>query len=304
MYHFIGFTISEIIKNKRNIKSTIKNMTIYSFSMIVCGALYSVFLYFTGSLEQFIDYTILGIIDFKQNAVIESYIILLELINIIIYIIALKKSKIDYTSKVLFIYTIIMLLICYPILCDVHTRMALIYSGISSLYSIFLIFSDIHIKKENLKVFKVIYYSIILFAISILIVKTIASLVYWKSNYIKEEDNPYFGAVFSEYMNKKINLMIDYINDSGNKVIIISPEAPLYNIKLNNVNNGILDYPVQGNCGIDGEEKIINAINSLSNTKFIITKYIYFQEHINVHKYIMDNYNKIGEIMGDYEVYE
>lgn len=140
--------------------------------------------------------------------------------------------------------------------------------------------------------------------LGILITKTISSLMYWQKNFIKEKYDPYYGAIFNQRMEDRINSVVEYIKNSNNKVIIVSPEAPLYNIRLKNVNNGILDYPVQGNCGINGEEKIIKAISDLSNTKLIITKYIYYQEHINVHKYIIENYKKTDEIMGVFEVYE
>lgn len=154
VYHFIGFVICELLKNKK-----ISRILIYILSMIICTLIYGIWLYFTGSLQGFIDYTILGMLDFKQNRTVESYIILLTLINLIIFIIAWRKQKLDYNAKVLFVYSIIMLLIGYPILCDVHSRMALIYSGISFVYILFIICSNIKIKKENEKIYITLYYN-------------------------------------------------------------------------------------------------------------------------------------------------
>ena len=301
VYHFIGFTICELLRNRKNLK----NIFIYILSILICILTFGVYLYFAGSLREFIDYTILGMLDFEQNKVVETYIILLAIINIIAYIIAYKKQKLNYNMKVLFAYSIVMLLIGYPILCDFHSRMALIYSSISFVYILYILFYDIQIKEKNKKIYTFIYYLVFFCLIGIVIGKTITNLMHWQKNFITDTEDPYYGAVFNQRMDNRINTIVEYINNSNHKVILVSPEAPLYNIRLKNVNNGILDCPVQGNCGINGKDKIIEEINDLENgTKLIMTKYRYYQEHIEVHKYIKENFKKIDEIMGAYEVYE
>lgn len=57
--------------------------------------------------------------------------------------------------------------------------------------------------------------------------------------------------------------------------------------------------------GKNGEEKIINEIKNLSsNTKIMITKYLYNQEYKGVHEYIQNNYKKVDTILNQYEIYK
>lgn len=292
VYYFVAFALCEIFIEKEKIRKII-----ISIIPIICGLLiYFIYLYLTNSLISFIDYTILGMIEFKENANIESGIILLALINFFLVGYNWVNKKADKNLKKIFIFSIIMLLITYPILCDPHSRMALIYTLICFAYYVDNIQLKMNFNKEKIEITLLIILLIWNFTICIGNIKN------WSSNHIKDKTDSYYGAIYSS-INERINSVVEYIVQSEKDVIIVSPEATLYNVELN-INNGILDLPLKGNAGLNGKENIINEIKNLSNVKILLTKYIYYQEYPEIHEFIKNNYKKTDEIMGVFEVYE
>lgn len=291
IYYLIAFILSDIIIHK---KIKIKSYIITTLP-IICGSIaFAILLILqNNSLYDFVNYTILGMKEFQQNFKIETYIILLALVNIIIVVYKIIKKQVDNNLIILFVYSLVMLLLTYPIICDFHSRQALIFSTISFVYCI---------PKEVDIQYKWCEKTIIVVLAILLIYVSYFNLKNWKENQYYTYDDPYFGVVYNKKMDMRINTVVDYLKENKN-AIIISPEATLYNVKLN-INNGILDLPLKGNVGINGEQRIIDEIEKLKNKKLIITKYIYDQEYSGVHEYIINRYKKVDTIAGIFEVYE
>lgn len=293
IYYFLTLAICEVIIEKNKIKTKFINLILVSIPIILGVVLYCVYLYIDGALYNFIDYTFLGMKDFKQNLVLETNMYLLSLINIIpIVIMIIKKEKVDTNLKILFIFSIVMLFMIYPIVCVFHCKMALIYSIICFIYIINLKFT----------VNKTLQYSLIIISLIYFFITTILNLQNWIFNSIKVGNDPYFGAVYSESIDKIINNVDNYIIYCDKKVVIVSPDATFYNIRLN-INNGILDIPVKGNVGINGKEKIINEIKNTKDAKFLIMNRRYYQEYQEVYDYIRNNYKHTDNV-GVFQVYE
>lgn len=294
VYHFIAFAICEFVLEKKSIKIKLKNMIIYILPLIFGSIIYCLYLYMVNSLYAFIDQVFLGLIDFKQNASIESYIIFLALLNIIPVVYLIIKNKADKNQKILFIYSITMLLITYPILCGLHSKVALVYSLLSLTYCI-----NYNIKKSN----EILNYGTVFILTIYLFISSLLGIINWKKTSIQDHNNPYYGAIYDSKINNSIDYMCEYIKNSSKKVIIVSPKSSIFNIPLG-INNGILDLPLKGNVGINGSEKIIQEINKQKNVKFVIIKRPCAQEYKEVHEYIKQNYKKTDTIMGIFEVYE
>jgi len=63
--------------------------------------------------------------------------------------------------------------------------------------------------------------------------------------------------------------------------------------------------PFLGNMGADGEKNMLEKIKSLKNTEIIIVKEekdVFLQESKLIRKYIIVNFNCIGEI-GNFKIY-
>lgn len=277
---------------KHNIKDKIKNLCLYLLGIIAPIIVFALYLLIINSLNEFIDYTVLGLIDFKQNASVESYILVLSLINILPIIICWIKGKIDDNQKILFIYSVLMLLITYPILCEFHSRMALIFSIISFCY-----FIDSEFKNEILEM--VLYDASVL----VMLVITIINTWSWKEKVIFLKDEPYSGAIYNNMYNIVHNL-VRYIENSDKKTIVLSLESARYNIETGE-NHGILDCPAKGNMGYNGKQKLFDAIDNLDkDTRIILTRYRYAQEYEEMYQYIYENYEKVDTVMEYYDVYE
>ena len=71
-------------------------------------------------------------------------------------------------------------------------------------------------------------------------------------------------------------------------------------------NNGDFDLPFKGNLGIKGEDGLIEKVNNMANTQFLIVKdknQKNYQESIKVDEYIKNTKKYTGEIEG-FEIYE
>lgn len=237
VYYALVLVILEF--DYKNIINVIKKIAILALPSIIGVIIYGIYLYFTKSLYNFIDYTFLGMLEFQQNANMENGIILLSLVNIIPVITLILTKKADKNQEILFICSIIMLLIAYPILCDFHSRMALIYSIISYVYLLNTLY------KENKGLKCLIIIAIIVISMYN-VIHSLINVVSWNKNKIKDIKTPYYGATYDKDMNAVIRYITDYIEKSEENIVFISPQSILYNIEMNRT-NGILDLPLKGN---------------------------------------------------------
>ncbi len=295
-YYAIALVILEF-NNSNTIKEKIKNIFLLALPTIIGFSAYLIYLYFANSLYNFIDYVFLGMLEFQRDMKIETGIILISLINIIPVTIRMLKKRTDKNQEILFIISIIMLLISYPIFCDYHSRIALIFSIISFVYLINVLYNEK----------KILNYIIVVTTVILVIYNIVYSalgMANWSKNYVKDTSTPYYGVVYNEEIYNVIRLIEFYIKSTGKKVVFFSPISSIYNLELNTT-NGILDLPVVGNVGLNGEEKLINAIKNLEEGTLIIkTRAGLQQEYSGVHEFIEKNYKKIYTLMDRLEVYE
>ena len=109
----------------------------------------------------------------------------------------------------------------------------------------------------------------------------------------------YYGARVNNAQQEKINHIINYITQTekeGKRVIILSCFSNLY-MNVLQKNNGKMDLPFRGNLGKEGKNGLIREIEELKNTNLLLPKkHTANQESKEVREYIMNTYQRIGEI--------
>ncbi len=309
--YIIGVIIYELTKKdkiKNKIKILIQQLGI---SAIILG-IFLGYLALTENLYPFINYTILGTIEFKNenfycdNAIF-TYIIQIPIIIVILW--ALKSKKITIEEKVrkniitLLTLSIPLMLIAYPIINDYHVLQGNMLAFITTIYFIEkIMLKEILETGKVIKAMKILDIIIIIgtvcFNIYILII-TPYYLVLQQNKY-----KPYYGGTLKNQ--DEISRVVNYIEEqerNGTNIIIMSYKANLYNNILKK-NNGDFDVPFYGNLGIEGEKGLIEKIKKLKNTNILIEPdSLAYQEIKEVKDYIVENYEQIGKIE-EYDIYK
>ena len=287
-------------KKIESLKNLIKSFMIFG-GFVLC---FLVFLSINNILSDFISCCFFGVKEFTKNFKVNAYIIVG--IAIILFGIAMmrkyKKIKVkDSKIKLIFVYSIFMLLTSYPIIDELH-----ISFGIMLYTIVTVILADIIIKSIVIR--KMVKIAVYAFFMIIFTSSLIANIIY--INYYKVIDckyEIYRGSYLygNTYTQEQLEKVINYIKNQDKKVVIISCKTAIYNNILKE-NNGIFDMPFLGNLGKDGEEGLIKKIANLKNTYILITKdekEMLWQESKKARKYIMENYKQKDEI-GYFIVYE
>lgn len=284
---------------KIKLKKIFQILVIFSFMILS----YIIYLYSKGVIAEFINYTVLGLFEFKDNNILfDGYIwmFLVEIIVSILIIITLRRNKKLINPKIkdnistLMCFSIPLLLNSYPIFNGGHVLLSSIFTMITIIYFIDkILLTDLMNNKVLIKVLKIFN------VISMVVIIVLFGMI--NLSYIKvlqnNTHNIYYGGIIKDPNN--IQNITNYINEQKNNGIdvkILSYKASLYNNILK-INNGKFDLPFYGNLGIEGINGIIDEINNLKNTNILITKEnIKYQESQKLRDYIINNYEKIGEI--------
>lgn len=272
-------------------------------------SLYS--LYIKGNLNDFINYTILGITEFRQNTfwsvgnAVQSILQMLFVIMSYILLNIINPLEKDEKQNIEFILVIAIacLLIQYPLNNTYHYLCSLTMLMILEVYVIMQILAnykkfDCWVKRIN-----------ILVAIIIIVMFSVNTITYInKLKDSKLKGTIYFGSNMSDELYEDNKEICNYIlaqKKQGIDVKIISERAMFYNSILK-INNKEFDLSFLGNLGKEGENGLINKIRELKNAKILIIKNeedMHYQESKNIRQYIMNNLEKEGEI-GEFCIYK
>lgn len=299
LLYFISIIIYNLIFEK---KLKIKNiLTIIIINMFFGILLFVIFNRY-GIWDGFISYAILGIKEFAIKNFTFTYSVL-EFIGIILItctiliIFNLKKIVKEDKMKninIIACFAFPLLGTAYPIFNVAHVDLSLFFMYILLIYMLYLMFDN---EVFNIKIINRITISSTLL---LLIISTTWTFLYFYE--MEYNSNLYLGAIFDDETKNKIEDIIDYINESEEKVIVFSVEAGFYMMPLN-ISNGSMDEPLLGNFGKDGEQGIVKKISEMSNAKILINKEKkVYQESDMVVQYIKDNLVYIGE-MYDFMIY-
>ncbi len=312
IYYLIG-NIIYISISKESIKNKFKGLSKYLSIILLGGIIFILYLIINNNLFNFFNYTFGGITEFaNENFIFDSsgivYMIGITIINIIVSILFIKKNvfsaKQKENIKILFIFSIMLSIICYPIFNWTHVIIGTYLMIINIVYMIYTLFEDF--EKPIQKILKIVNGIIIL----AMIIFSVFNMYMWINTITSDEypyswENPFFGGVIGKEEYEKSEKVIEYIENNDKKVIVFSNKAALYMIPLGR-NNGDFDLPFKGNLGVKGEDGLIEKVDSMKDVQFLIFKKEdenMYQESTKVKDYIKNTKKYVGEIEG-FEIYE
>ncbi len=312
----ITIIVYEFYKNKLSKKFILDQFKKFFFFLIPT-LLLILQMYIKGNLLDFINYTFGGLLDFgKSNLVFATtgYYPLIFAFSIVLYIFIIVKrdifkevinQEIFDNLTLLFIFSIGITFVIFPIMNQAHFLIAI------SLYLIFLFYLfDVLLFKslfgdekyiKNVKWFSIA----ILFVVFIRVVVNI--ILEPDATFIGDKKSKFYGTYIYNTVLEKTDELEKYIlsqNEKGIDVIILSCDAAFPMIDLEQ-NHGAYDLLFNGNMGYNGIEKFKQDIISRENTEFLIVtdeKDIFWQESMEIRKFIIENLNYSGEICG-YTIY-
>lgn len=308
-FYILGICLYQLIK-ERNIKNIIKQIVTLG---ILVGISMIIFIHF-GIFNDFINYAVLGIGEFAKENIGGSIINLIKVLCFAIFVsiltVFLIKKKImqdEDKNKLLLlvILSIPLMLIGYPIYNEYHTTLVNLLLFLTIFYILdYIFFSNMSLGKWK-KIVKIFLILLILVYMYVSILHFISWFINSLQNKYFDNSHPFYGGYLKEENKKEFEIITNYVANSEENVIILTEDAALYIIPLKR-NNGAMDLPFLGNMGKNGEDNIIQKIEEMKNTKFLIKKDekdLFWQESKKINQYIKENLDYIRDIE-KFSIYE
>ena len=326
----VGYKII-FVQNKKEFIEYLKTAFKRIIGILIPMILVCIYLIATNSLQDFINYAVLGISTFsnkipyaqlmnndKKEIQILSRIMPFILLAMAVLTIMLqnkkKKENIGNTdNKILtiLIYSLSTIIIMYPISDEIHFLIAGTITFIGLAYILYLlgitIYNKINLQSKK-KIYKITSLMISIIAIVFIAVRGIENI----TEYTKQEKNEtiehYKNIQISEYLQERINEIDNFILEQekeNKKVYILDAEAAIYMIPINNYNKDY-DMFLKGNIGKDGQEGQIQKIKQKETNEIILIRKRNLQSNwqtpTEVVNYVRENLEFMGEV-SIYEVY-
>lgn len=289
------FTIMQVVMLLRREISS-KTFINYAMGVGLPVIIFTSWSLLSGSLNSFVDYTILGILTFSNNYYVQKESLILICIATIIAILIIKgtlKAQNDkFVSLTNAIFCLSSFLLIYPLVDVYHSCLILIFN----------IFLAVNILKYpcQLKYTKPIITGLI--AGLIIICLPLLNLNNEREGYVRSKIDFYNNILIKKDFEDKTFLVSNYVKEQEEKgidVAIINSYAYWYNIPARDF-NGILDLLYVGNMGTVSNDEIMSLIDEKD---IILTNEHYdYQDIKEVREYVLHNYAQIGKV-GDLGIY-
>ena len=324
----VGYKII-FVQNKREFIEYLKTAFKRIIGILIPMILVFIYLITTNSLQDFINYAVLGISTFsnkipyaqlmnndKKEIQILSRIMPFILLAMAVLTIVLqnkkKKENIGNTdNKILtiLIYSLSTIIIMYPISDEIHFLIASTITFIGLAYILYLlgiaIYNKINLQSKK-KIYKITSLLISIILIAFIAVRGIENI----TEYIKQEKNEtiehYKNIQISEYLQERINEIDNFILEQekeNKKVYILDAEAAIYMIPINNYNKDY-DMFLKGNIGKDGQEGQIQKIKQKETNEIILIRKRNLQSNWQTPTDVVDYVRENLEFMGEVSIYE
>lgn len=326
----VGYKII-FVQNKKEFIEYLKTAFKRIIGILIPIILVLIYLIATNSLQDFINYAVLGISTFsnkipyaqlmnndKKEIQILSRIMPFILLAMAVLTIVLQNKKkkenignIDNKILTMLIYSLSTIIIMYPISDEIHFLIAGTITFIGLAYILYLlgitIYNKINLQSKK-KIYKITSLMISIIAIAFIAVRGIENI----TEYIKQEKNEtiehYKNIQISKYLQERINEIDNFILEQekeNKKVYILDAEAAIYMIPINNYNKDY-DMFLKGNIGKDGQEGQIQKIKQKETNEIILIRKRNLQSNwqtpTEVVNYVRENLEFMGEV-SIYEVY-
>ncbi len=312
IYYIIANIIYLIVSNNSK-EEKIKKGIQYIIFIILGIFLFLLILFCNDILYNFFDYTFGGILEFAdKNVAFEfkslAYLVAITILNIVTSVLVIKKkcftNEQEENIKRLLIFSIVFAFVAYPIFNQFHVILVMSFSVINLVYIIYNLFKDF---KEKICKIAIVINCICIIG---LIAYSGYNLLEWKNTIESEEypyswEEPFFGGIITKEEYEKNETVIQYIKENEKNVIILSDKAALYMVPLKR-NNGDFDLPLKGNFGSQGEDGLIEKINNMENTQFLIyngDEERVYQEVEKSIEYVKNTMEYVGKI-DCFDIYE
>ncbi len=309
--YIIGYTFCELYKNESKKQAIVNLLKTASMTIIILSIIVLV-LNLQGNLDSFIDVCVLGVKEFISEVSIVSLIrIVCSAILAISFLFVLKKRKLvgkEFIQNAFMVlgFAVGTSIIVFPIINEYHSILANMLWMILLIYEFSIIIEALLSEKIILN----LIYAVIIFTTLALLLKTLSLLIQpTEKQRINDKNNIFYGALISKEITDNIKNVEEYIRkqeQEGRDVKVLSTYAMLYTLELD-INNWYFDEPLKGNMGLNGDQKMINYINSMKNGVLLVedeekSTYSCFQFTEEVRDYVEENYEYI-ESIENYKVY-
>lgn len=296
----IGYRLIFLFKNKENKKEKIKKILLRIIGISTPVIVFIIYLLMNHSVNEFIDYAILGLATFTNKM---SYLTLITKGDLVIKIMAiivpvLLITELVYSIKKhdekMFIVTLLslsMFVVVFPISDVIHFLIGSTTSLIGLVYMLNNFFRE---KGINLDSSLKIYVYIMIFAL--IIVEGFGFYSKYKKIETYSNLNHFKYIPISSNLEEYIHIIDEYIVNNKTNVYILNHDAALFMIPINRYNKNY-DMFLIGNLGKDGEEGQIEKIKNEDAIYMIKTDEIpmNWQNPEKVRNYIKNNLEKFGE---------
>ena len=311
--YMILLMIIDKFKYKKDIKIQIKNILFRILGIAIPVIIFVIYLLITKSLDEFINYAILGIKTFSNKIeyinLLRNDKISIKILSIIVpisfiinFVIAIAKK--DKRLFVISCLAISMFIVAFPISDNIHFLIGSTTSFIAIVYNIN------NIAKKIIPQDKKLFIKFFIEGMSkCMIVLIFIFGIYY--NYKKINNVEYYSQLkhykyipISENYEQELKTIEEYIQKSDKKVYILNFDAALYMIPLD-IYNKDYDMFMKGNFGVKGEQGIIEKIQK-EDAKYLIVKDGIgrnWQNPEDVRKYIKENM-KYKESISKFDVFE
>lgn len=282
--------------------------------------IFLIYLIYNNCFYDFINYCLLGIKEFstvlpynylftvqKKLVNIFSFIIPIGIVLLpIVYFYINKRKQIHKLYKIIYIYSLIMLMGIFPIIDEVHF---VVFSYVFIVYLFIITYKFLENKINKLIEKYSIQIDLLLVVYVFLLFFMFKNTISTYQNNIKADLKHFKNIPISIEMYNEIKNIDNYINTQkiqyGKKVYVLDSSAALYMIPLDIYNK---DYDMfnKGNFGKNGETRIIQNIKEESECQYLLLKNNYLvneQTPTNIIEYVKNNKIKVGEI-SVYDIYE
>lgn len=324
----VGYKII-FVQNKKEFIEYLKTAFKRIIGILIPMILVFIYLIATNSLQDFINYAVLGISTFsnkipyaqlmnndKKEIQILSRIMPFILLAMAVLTIVLQNKKkkenignIDNKILTMLIYSLSTIIIMYPISDEIHFLIASTITFIGLAYILYLlgiaIYNKINLQSKK-KIYKITSLMISIIAIAFITVRGIENI----TEYTKQEKNEtiehYKNIQISEYLQERINEIDIFILEQekeNKKVYILDAEAAIYMIPINNYNKDY-DMFLKGNIGKDGQEGQIQKIKQKETNEIILIRKRNLQSNWQTPTEVVDYVRENLEFMGEVSIYE
>ena len=317
--------LNPIIMKKNYKLKIIKERTI---GLLIPSVLFIIYLMLTHSLNNFLDYCLLGLFDFNNNKIsIFEYVLYMlkngkfeHVISSLLFIITIfsytiyriikyihNKDNSNQINKNTIYYSLAAFTIMYPILEKMHIMCALILIVPIIISSIYIKFKN-KITIRNISIKHLINILVFLSLFEIAIYPAVRYKDYIKNNPPLNHNYKYLeGATIGNNLKKQMDIIIEFEKEKekeGIDVIILDSNAIFYHLPQGKYYKNY-DLFMVGNFGRNGENKLIDEIKTRKDTIYLVRENLYaYESNIysqipkKVIKYTINNLKEIGKIQG------